>query len=220
MWKWLLLTLAVAAISIATVAMAEPEANQPPVRRPNVDAARREQPAMPAGEAYRRPDPARLIQMLVSSPEAAERAGLKPEQVAQLKDMQLKAEKELIGLRARVDETRLDLRRQMSAEELDERAVEKAVDRSLEAEMALRRFELMQTVKTRQIVGPEVVQRMQRMVAERMERARAEGGERPMREPGAMRPNAAGEGVRRGDGGATRPWLQNQMPPPDERRKD
>jgi len=99
-------------------------------------------------------------------PEVAERLGLSAEQKAKVEDAFYASHQSRIDIKARKAKAGLDVKRLMSAEKLDEKALSKAVDALVAAEGDLRRNQLALLVEIRKVLTPAQWEQLEAMRAE------------------------------------------------------
>ncbi len=74
-----------------------------------------------------------------SNPRVAERLGLSAEQKKRIQDIVFKSGERMVDMRAQKEKARLEMLRLLGADTLDDAALEKALDRSAQAQCALER---------------------------------------------------------------------------------
>ncbi len=74
-----------------------------------------------------------------SNPRVAERLGLTAEQKKRIQDIVFKSGERMVDMRAQKEKARLEMLRLLGADALDDAALEKALDRSAQAQCALER---------------------------------------------------------------------------------
>ena len=115
------------------------------------------------------------------SPEMLKQAGAKEEQLQALAAFQFEQQTKRIDLQAAADKAELALGQQMKGTAVDEKAALKAADALTQARGELFKLEIASQIKTRQILGEEVLKKMHEMAASR-------SPDRPGRGPGTAGP--------------------------------
>ncbi len=115
------------------------------------------------------------------SPEMLKQAGAKEEQLQALSTFQFEQQMKRIDLKAAAEKAELALGQQMKGATVDEKAALKAADALTQAQAELFKLEIASQIKTRQILGEEVLKKMHEMASVR-------GPDRPGRGPGAAGP--------------------------------
>lgn len=141
-------------------------------------------PGGPGGrdeQRFERPQRGRL-EALLNNPEAAKKLGLTDNQIASLQARLDESKKQLIKLRTDVELAELEVRRLMRANNPDRAAVMKAVEAASAAQLALRKAMVDERLAVREIVGPEIAEKVRRHFNHcRAERRERMDGERPHR---------------------------------------
>ena len=213
--KWLVMTCATGAIAMAAVAWAGPDGNQ-----------ERQGPG-PGQEQRHGGHRGGGFGPLLNNPELAAELGVTPEQVTALREAQYEQRKQTITLRSEVQLARLEVKKLMDAEPVDEAAVLAAVDAAGAKATALKKSAIQHMLKVREIVGQETLQKlrahMRDQFRERRQGFRNEGGgQGPGRGPGpgsSMMDDEEDdlEFSRMDEGPA---WMQDEMEPPDDVEDD
>lgn len=148
------------------------------------------------------PDRGEILKRVLGNPELAKKAGVTDEQIAKLKEGQMAFEKQMIQMRADVEQAKLDVRHLMQSEKPDRGAIAKAIDHAAAKEVTLRKAGVMRMLDVRETLGQETVDKIKTMVREHMQQRM----QQIQRGPGAMQ--------RPGPQGGGRPWQQGPANPP------
>ena len=209
--KWMTMTCAAGVIAVAAIAWAGPDGRgDGPGRGPG-----REQGHgghLGGGLGH-----------LLNNPELATELGITTEQIATLREAQYEHRKKMITLHSEAQLARLEVKKLMDAEPVDQEAVLAAVDAAGLKATALKKSTIQQMLKVREIVGKEALQKLHSHMREAMaERRQGRGDNRPQGQgPGRGRETSMmddeGPGADFSQMDSDEPaWMQDEMEPPAE----
>jgi Spy/CpxP family protein refolding chaperone len=171
----------------------------------------------PAGEGFgpgHPPGHGRGLEALVRNPELATKLGIKPEQIAALQAAQYENEKTMIKLRGDFELARLEVRKLVDADSVDKAAVMAAIDNAGKIGTEIRKAEMSQMLKAREILGKDTIAKIREEMRDRRQQRGGDDDEDNDRGDKREHRRHGGPGLGQNDGGA--PWMQEEMTPPDE----
>ena len=166
--------------------------------------------------------------MLLRNPDVAKKAGVTDEQIAALKTAHYEAEKQRIDLQRDAQVARLEVKNLLQADATDIDAIHTAIDKAGLAMTAMRKAQVDQQLKVKEILGKETLAKLRELGREKMMERRDQRGGRggpgpgPQRERGERGPGVGFENGPEDDGGfemelsdvdGGAPWMQDDMPP-------
>ncbi len=144
--------------------------------------------------------PGPMFRGMLNHPEFAGKAGLTEEQRAELEDLFVATEKQIISSEAEMKTKQLEIEKLIRSEQPDMRKIRRLVRESEDARSSVRLARIERNVRMRQILRPEQLERSREAVRARMFKSRdrgqrARGGSLRMereRRDRSMRPHAEG----------------------------
>ncbi len=159
-----------------------------------------------------------LAQAPWGNPAVAKELGLSPQQQQQLTDLRFKHQKEMIDLRRDLELKELALKEEMSKDQPNESAIERAIDSASQAKAAMAKARFRHMQEARAILTPEQWQKARAwMQAHRGQFRNGRGGHGwGMQRGGAGQGMGQGRGMGPCGGGFVPPQQQGGAPAPDE----
>ena len=114
----------------------------------------------------------------LDNPKMIEHLGLSSEQVEQMRNLHYQGEQKQIDLRATLQKARLKIHHLMEQDQPDEAAIMGSIEEAGQAHIAMRKLQVQQRLKGRDLLGTEASNKLRRYMADRM-RSRHRGGDRP-----------------------------------------
>ena len=113
----------------------------------------------------------------------ADKIGADTQTVTKIKDLVYNANKELIGLRAEMDQGHLEMRRLMDQEAPEEKVIMQQIDKIGAVEIKLRKNRISLMLSVRKLLTPEQRTKLKELMPEKMGHERGMGPDNPP-EPG------------------------------------
>ena len=130
------------------------------------------------------PGPGGGIRWLIHDEDAAKKLGVTEDQLNQLREMTYQGEIQQVKSRADLDVARLELRHLIDSANPTEEAIGQAVDKVSGLEAQLEKARISEMLKTRQILGEEIMGKIREAMKDRMHERRMDRDRGDRREMG------------------------------------
>ncbi len=152
MKKWIIATVVIGLIALASLAWSEP-----PSRGPGKNQEQR-----PQGRLMEFP----RLEMILHNPDIAKQLGVTPEQIDALRQMTYENRQKTIKIRADLELAQVELQYLMEQEKPDQEKIEKSIDEAGKVRTQLEKTRVLGALKAKEILGEETATKINNWMRE------------------------------------------------------